>query len=119
MRCTVGFLTSTGGGGGGAAVGTEPMMPPITPPEVPPGTPPGTPPTTPTEADGGGSSSSLIMAISFGICLGARRRPASNWRGATFTTLTGAAAAGGGGGGGGGGGATRKLVIWLRGSVSV
>src|SRR5580704_17581094 len=97
-----GFSTLTGGGGGGAAVGTAPIMPPITPPGVPPGTPPGTPPTTPP-LDGGGSSSSLIMAISFGTAFGAIRRPASNWRGITFTILGGAGAAGGGGGGGGGG----------------
>src|SRR6478672_13707740 len=86
-----------GGGGGGAALGTDPMMPPITPPGVPPGTPPGTPPTTPTAPElGGGSSSSLITATSFGLTLGAIRRPASNWRGMTLITLTGAAAGGGG-----------------------
>jgi len=44
-------------------------------------------------------------------------RPASNWRGITFTIFTGAAA-GGGGGGGGGGGATRKLVNCVLGSAS-
>ena len=70
-------------------------------------------------ADGGGTSSSLIIAISFGIFLGAISLPASNWRGATFTIFTGAAAAGGGGGGGGGGGATRKLVNCVVGRVSV
>src|SRR5579862_1582039 len=118
MRCGVtGFSTLTGGGGGGgAAVGTDPIIPPITPPAAPPGTPPGTPPTTPPE-DGGGSSSSLIMATSFGTTLGAIRRPASNWRGITLMTL-GGAAAGGGGGGGGGGGATRKLVNWILGRAS-
>src|ERR1035438_5090052 len=116
IRCGVtGFGAEGGGGGGGAAVGTEPMMPPITPPAAPPGTPPGTPPTTPPE-DGGGSSSSLIMAMSLGTALGAIKRPASNWRGITLTTL--GAAAGGGGGGGGGGGATRKLVNWLLGRAS-
>ena len=70
------------------------MIPPMTPPGAPPGTPPGTPPTTPALA-GGGSSSSLIIAISFGICFGAVSWPASNWRGTTFTTFTGAAAGGG------------------------
>ena len=69
-------LTGGGGGGGGAAVGTEPMMPPSTPPGVPPATPPGTPPTTPaTPLVGGGSSSSLIVAISLGTTLG-RHQPA-------------------------------------------
>src|ERR1022692_3119028 len=65
IRCGVtGFgAEGGGGGGGGAAGGADPMMPPMTPPAVPPGTPPGTPPTTPPE-DGGGSSSSLIMATS-------------------------------------------------------
>src|SRR5579872_5855831 len=116
MRWTV-FFCSTGGGGGGAADGTEPMMPPITPPGLPPGTPPATPPTTPAEADGGGSSSSLIMATSFGIALGAIRRPASNCRGITFTILTGTAA-GGGGGGGGGGGAVNIAVSCVLGSAS-
>src|SRR5215470_6560645 len=106
-----------GGGGGGAALGTEPMMPPSTPPGVPPATPPGTPPTTPPPAAAGGSSSSLICAISLGTCFGAISFPASNWRGITFTTLTGAAA-GGGGGGGGGGGATRKLDRVGDGSTS-
>ena len=67
---------------------------------------------------GGGSSSSLMIATSFGTALGAISLPASNWRGMTFTTFTGAAAAGGGGGGGGGGGATRKLVNWLFGKAS-
>src|ERR1039457_432384 len=68
-----------GGGGGGAAVGTEPMMPPSTPPIVPPATPPGTPPTTPdTPEVGGGSSSSLMVATSLGMILGAINLPASN-----------------------------------------
>src|SRR5690606_11817553 len=112
MRWGVGgfssFFTGGGGGGGGAADGTAPRIPPMTPPGAPPGTPPGTPPTTPTApAMVGGSSSSLIMAMSLGICFGAMSLPASNWRGMTLTTLTGGAAAGGGGGGGGGGGATR------------
>src|SRR6188474_1014487 len=89
-----------GGGGGGAAEGTEPIMPPSTPPGVPPATPPGTPPTTPATPEvGGGSSSSLMTAISFGMTLGAISLPASNWRGMTLTILTGAAATGGGGGG--------------------
>ncbi len=44
----------------------------MTPPGPPPGTPPITPPTTPA-LEGGGSSSSLILAISFGIDLGAIR----------------------------------------------
>src|SRR3954466_7181709 len=114
MRCGVAAFTSSffggGGGGGGAADGTEPIMPPRTPPGVPPATPPGTPPTTPATPElGGGSSSSLIVATSLGITLGAISLPASNCRGMTFTTFTGGAAAGGGGGGGGGGGATRKL----------
>jgi len=52
------------------------------------------------------------------MTFGAISRPASNWRGITFTTLTGAAA-GGGGGGGGGGGATRKLVSCVLGRESV
>ena len=73
MRCGVAGFSSFlggGGGGGGAADGTEPMMPPSTPPGVPPATPPGTPPTTPATPDvGGGSSSSLIVAISFGTDL--------------------------------------------------
>src|SRR5881394_2876628 len=108
-----------GGGGGGAAVGTPPIMPPRTPPGVPPATPPGTPPTTPaTPLEAGGSSSSLIVAISLGTLLGAINRPASNWRGITLTIFTGACAAGGGGGGGGGGGATRKLVNWVLGRTS-
>src|SRR5438128_6848520 len=100
MRCTVAAFSTGlgGGGGGGAAVGTEPMMPPSTPPGVPPATPPGTPPTTPaTPAVGGGSSSSLMVATSFGTLLGAISLPASNCRGITFTTFTGAAAGGGGG----------------------
>ena len=98
-----------GGGGGGAAEGTAPIIPPSTPPAVPPATPPGTPPTTPATPEvGGGSSSSLIVATSFGTTFGAISLPASNCRGITFTTLTGGAAAGGGGGGGGGGGATRE-----------
>src|SRR6185436_12232527 len=108
-------LTGGGGGGGGAAVGMPPTKPPITPPSAPPATPPEIPPTTPL--DGGGSSSSLIMAMSFGTDLGAIRRPASNWRGMTLTTFTGAAC-GGGGGGGGGGGATRNPVSCVRGSAS-
>src|SRR5579863_3533282 len=117
MRCTVCFFCSTGGGGGGgAAVGTEPIMPPITPPGVPPGTPPGTPPTTPA-LEGGGSSSSLIMAISLGTALGAVSLPASNCRGMTFTIFTGTAA-GGGGGGGGGGGAMNMAVNCALGSTS-
>src|SRR5471030_1954379 len=107
-----------GGGGGGAAVGTAPMMPPSTPPILPPATPPGTPPTTPTApADGGGSSSSLICAISLGTDFGAISLPASNWRGITLTIFMGAGAAGGCGGGGGGGGATRKLVNVVLGST--
>src|SRR5579884_69630 len=114
MRCGVLGFSGGGGGGGGAAVGTDPTIPPTTPPETPPGTPPG----TPTPALGGGNSSSLIMATFLGMVLGAISLPASNWRGATFTTL-GGAAAGGGGGGGGGGGAVRKLVSCARGSVSV
>src|SRR5689334_1149234 len=94
-------------------------MPPSTPPGVPPATPPGTPPTTPATPDeGGGISSSLIVATSFGTAFGAISLPASNWRGITFTTLTGGAAAGGGGGGGGGGGATRKLCNWAVGRTS-
>src|SRR4029079_8312493 len=93
----------------GAADGTPPMMPPSTPPATPPGTPPGTPPTTPWTPAEGGSSSSLIIAMSLGIAFGCISFPASNWRGITFTIFTGAAA-GGGGGGGGGGGDTRKLV---------
>src|ERR1700683_223664 len=117
MRCGVtGFSTLTGGGGGGAAVGTDPMMPPMMPPAEPPGTPPGTPPTTPPE-DGGGNSSSLIMATSLGTCLGAVKRPASNWRGMTLMTL-GGAAAGGGGGGGGGGGAVISALNCAPGSSS-
>src|SRR5438132_14236201 len=99
-----------GGGGGGATLGTEPMMPPSTPPGVPPATPPGMPPATPLEAATGGSSSSLICAISFGTVFGAITLPASNWRGITLTIFTGAGCAGGGGGGGGGGGATKRLV---------
>ena len=90
-------------------------MPPITPPAAPPGTPPGTPPTTPPE-DGGGSSSSLIMAISLGIVLGAIKLPASNWRGITLTTL-GASRGGRRRRRRGGGGATRKLRqlrSWVR-----
>src|SRR5689334_14106213 len=121
MRCGVtafGASFGGGGGGGGAAVGTEPIMPPNTPPGVPPATPPGTPPTTPaTPTVGGGSSSSLIVATSFGTLFGAISLPASNCRGITFTTFTGAAA-GGGGGGGGGGGATRKLCKVAEGSTS-
>ena len=71
------------------------MMPPSTPPGAPPATPPGTPPTTPpTPAVGGGSSSSLIIAISFGITFGAISLPASNCRGITFTTLTGGSSRG-------------------------
>src|SRR5450432_3001745 len=103
-----------GGGGGGPATGTAPMMPPSTPPTAPPGTPPTTP-TAPEVA--GGSSSSLIVAISLGTDFGAISLPASNWRGITFTIFTGAGAAGGGGGGGGGGGATRKLVSVVLGST--
>src|SRR6185503_12114708 len=122
MRCGVTGFSSFflgGGGGGGAAVGTDPMMPPSTPPGVPPATPPGTPPTTPaTPVVGGGSSSSLIVATSFGTAFGAINLPASNCRGITFTTLTGGAAAGGGGGGGGGGGATRKLCNCAVGRTS-
>src|SRR5262245_11628455 len=121
MRCGVTGLGSSflgGGGGGGAAVGTDPMMPPSTPPGAPPATPPGTPPTTPaTPLVGGGSSSSLMVATSLGTALGAISLPASNCRGITFTTFTGAAA-GGGGGGGGGGGATRKLDRVAAGSTS-
>src|SRR5256885_1311283 len=113
------FSAGGGGGGGGAAVGTEPMMPPSTPPGVPPATPPGTPPTTPaTPLAGGGSSSSLIVAISLGTTFGAISLPASNWRGITFTIFTGAGAEGGGGGGGGGGGATRKLCSVVFGRTS-
>src|SRR5689334_5570369 len=115
MRCGVAGFSSTflggGGGGGGAAEGTDPIMPPRTPPGVPPATPPGTPPTTPATPEvGGGSSSSLMVATSLGMTLGAINLPASNCRGITFTTLTGGAAAGGGGGGGGGGGATNELI---------
>src|ERR1039458_6833634 len=95
-RIRVGVASLFFTGGGGAAVGTAPIIPPITPPGVPPGTPPGTPPTT-LPVEGGGSSSSLIFAISFGIDLGAISLPASNWRGITLTILGGA---GGGGGGG-------------------
>src|SRR5271165_3863101 len=117
MRCGAAGFSSTflgGGGGGGAADGTEPIMPPSTPPGVPPATPPGTPPTTPTApVVAGGSSSSLICAISLGTFFGAISLPASNWRGITLTIFMGAGAAGGGGGGGGGGGATRKLVNWV------
>src|SRR5215469_11795562 len=95
----LGFGASLTGGGGGAAT-VPPAIPPSAPPS-PPGMPPGIPPTTPAAEEGGGRSSSLIIATSFGIVFGAIRRPASNWRGATFTIL---GAAGGGGGGGGGGG---------------
>src|SRR6185503_1859873 len=78
-----------------------------------------TPPTTPATPEvGGGSSSSLMVATSFGTTLGAISLPASNWRGITFTTFTGACAAGGVGGGGGGGGATRKLCNVAEGSIS-
>src|SRR5258708_942695 len=113
LGVTTSFFAGVGGGGG-AALGTEPMMPPRTPPGVPPATPPGTPPTTPTApAATGGSSSSLICAISLGTVFGAINLPASNWRGITLTIFTGAGAAGGGGGGGGGGGATRKLLNWV------
>src|SRR5437763_8253713 len=112
-------FTGGGGGGGSAALGTEPIMPPRTPPGVPPATPPGTPPTTPaTPLDAGGSSSSLIVAISLGTVFGAINLPASNCRGMTFTIFTGAGAAGGGGGGGGGGGATRKLCKVVFGRTS-
>src|SRR5271166_2185601 len=83
----------TGGGGGGAAEGTAPRMPPMTPP-APPGTPPGTPPTTPA-LEGGGNSSSLILAISLGIDFGASNLPASNCRGATLQILGGVGAGGG------------------------
>src|SRR5262245_42253034 len=58
-----------------------------------------------------------MVATSLGTAFGAINLPASNWRGITFTTLTGAAA-GGGGGGGGGGGATRKLDRVAEGSTS-
>src|SRR5579863_8978097 len=109
-------LTTGGGGGGGG--GAAPPIPPITPPGMPPGTPPGTPPTTPPAMDGG-RASSVIIATSFGISLGAVKRPASNWRGATFTTLTTAAGGGGGGGGGGGAGAISKLANCAFGSTSV
>src|SRR5579872_5141223 len=122
MRCGVTGFSSFlggGGGGGGAADGTELIMPPSTPPGVPPATPPGTPPTTPaTPEEGGGSSSSLICAISLGMTLGAINLPASNWRGITLTGLTMAAGAGGGGGGGGGGGATSMLCNCAVGSTS-
>src|SRR5207302_7100432 len=121
-RCGVAGFSSTflggGGGGGGAADGTEPIMPPRTPPGAPPATPPGTPPTTPPTLVGGGSSSSLMVATSLGMTLGAISLPASNCRGMTLTILTGGAAAGGGGGGGGGGGATRELINWAPGSCS-
>src|ERR1039458_2279787 len=120
MRCGAASFLGAGGGGGGAAVGTAPMMPPSTPPIEPPATPPLTPPTTPpTPAEEGGSSSSLIFAISLGTTFGAISLPASNCRGMTFTTFTGGACAGGGGGGGGGGGATRKLLRVVVGSTSV
>src|SRR5580704_14207536 len=76
MRCGVVGLTSLTGGGGGAAVGIPPSTPPSTPPGAPPGTPPTTPPTTP-ELDGGGNSSSLILAISLGMVLGAISLPAA------------------------------------------
>src|SRR6202161_2594342 len=103
MRCTgASFFTAGGGGGGGggAAEGMPPIIPPSTPPTAPPATPPGTPPGTPTTpAEGGGSSSSLITAISLGTLLGAITFPASNCRGITLTTFTGGAACGGGGGG--------------------
>src|SRR5579872_1390199 len=122
MRCGVAGFSSTflgGGGGGGAAEGTEPIMPPRTPPGVPPATPPGTPPTTPaTPEDGGGSSSSLICAMSLGMTLGTVSLPASNCRGMILTGFTIAAGAGGGGGGGGGGGATSMLCNWAVGSTS-
>jgi hypothetical protein len=59
----------------------------------------------------------LIIAMSFGTDFGAIRRPASNWRGITFTIFTGAAA-GGGGGGGGGGGTKNMLVNCVFGSAS-
>src|SRR5215472_16881479 len=124
MRVTFGssFFTTGGGGGGGgggAALGTEPMMPPSTPPGVPPATPPGTPPTTPTAPDaGGGSSSSLICAISLGTDFGAISLPASNCRGITLTIFTGAGAAGGGGGGGGGGGAINIVCKVVFGRTS-
>src|SRR5579883_2034457 len=100
IRCGVAALGAslTGGGGGGAAVGTLPIIP--IPPRAPPATPPTTPPTTPA-LEGGGSSSSLIMAISFGIAFGAMSLPAPNSRGITLTTLGGAGGDGGGGGGGG------------------
>src|SRR5579862_9314353 len=98
MRVGAAALTG-GGGGGGATLGIEPTMPPTTP------------------LDGGGSSSSRIMAMSFGTAFGAIKRPASNWRGITLTILTGTAA-GGGGGGGGGGGATRNPVSCVRGNAS-
>src|SRR5579885_3397697 len=113
MRCgVVGFTSFTAGGGGGAAE-TLPIMPPSTPLPAP-GTPPGTPPITVPALEGGGSSSSLIIATSLGISLGAISRPASNCRGATCTTL-GAT----GGGGGGGGGAVRNEVSVVFGSTSV
>src|SRR5471030_2403258 len=120
MRFGAAATTCLVGGGGGwvAAVGTAPMMPPSTPPTAPPATPPGTPPTTPAAPEvAGGSSSSLMVAISLGTDFGAISLPASNWRGITFTIFTGAGAAGGGGGGGGGGGATRKLVNVVLGST--
>ena len=78
-----GFGASFTGGGGGAAEGTEPMIPPMTPPGAPPGTPPGTPPTTPALATGG-ISSSLIIAMSFGICFGAVSLPGVKLAGTPF-----------------------------------
>jgi len=50
-----------------------------------------------------------LIATFFGISLGAIKRPASNWRGATLITLTGV-----GGGGGGGSGGWRGFSVVLE-----
>src|SRR5947208_519209 len=111
-RIRLGVTAFGGGGGGGAELE---IIPPKTPPTDPPGIPPGTPPTTPT-AVCGGSGSSLILAIVFGMTVGAFMRSSVESR---LITLTGAAGAGGGGGGGGGGGAMMATVNIVLGSACV
>jgi hypothetical protein len=123
MRMRVGVAglgAATGGGGGGGGGGAALGIPPRTPPSTPPGSPPGTPPTTPDTSDGGGSAcTSLMLAISFGITLGAIKRLRSNFRGVWVALATRACAGGGGGGGGGGGsGANSTLLNCVSGSDS-
>src|SRR3954464_8281856 len=94
-----------GGGGGGAAVATR--IKSLTPPlPAPPATPPVTPPTTPASPTSGGSS--VMIAMVFGILMGAQNLHCTT-RAVCITLGRTVGFPGGGGGGGGGPGAVKVM----------